>query len=98
MSHIRDETKVKILAEIKPPLWLHVTKLAAFCFVLFSRSFCIKRTNKKERRAIVMCFLCTQANASIAIKVIPYKSHGELFYKTCGVADVVHVVLFMIQH
>ena len=45
-----------------------------------------------------MCFLCTQANASIAIKVIPYKLHGELFYKTCGVADVVHVVLFMIQH
>ena len=38
-----------------------------------------------------MCFLCTQANASIAIKVIPYKSHGELFYKTCGVAHVVHV-------
>ena len=45
-----------------------------------------------------MCFLCTQANASIAIKVIPYKSHGELFYKTCGVAHVVQVVLFMIQH
>ena len=52
-----------------------------------------------------MCFLCTQANASIAIKVIPYKSHGELFYKTCGVAHktygvthMVHLVLFMIQH
>ena len=44
-----------------------------------------------------MCFLCTQANASIAIKVIPYKLHGELFHKICGIADVVHVVLFMIQ-
>ena len=45
-----------------------------------------------------MCFLCTQANASIAIKVIPYKSHSVLFHKTCGVAQVVHVVLYMIQH
>ena len=74
MSHIRDETKVKILAEIKPRLWLHVTKLAVFCFVLFSRSFCIKRTNEERKKSYCHVFSmhtgkCIHCHQSHSIKV-----------------------------